>query len=96
MICLHGFLDCWVGWRFQIAALAPHFRLLLLFCLKELQKSNQIVYRVVAVDLKGYGESEKPTLRGKYKIEEVVSELAEFIVAVGRIVHSKFNFFLFM
>lgn len=28
MICLHGFLDCWVGWRFQIAALAPHFRLL--------------------------------------------------------------------
>lgn len=39
---------------------------------------------MVAVDLKGYGESEKPMWRGKYKIEEVVAELAEFIVAVGR------------
>jgi epoxide hydrolase 4 len=40
---------------------------------------------VVAVDLKGYGESEKPMWRGKYKIEEVVTELAEFIVAVGTV-----------
>ncbi|XP_065342678.1 epoxide hydrolase 4-like isoform X2 [Cloeon dipterum] len=64
MICLHGFLDCWIGWRFQIPTMAQNFR-------------------IVAVDLKGYGDSEKPLSRGKYEIEQVVEELAEFITAVA-------------
>ena len=26
VVLLHGFPECWYSWRHQIAALAPHFR----------------------------------------------------------------------
>ncbi|XP_059473687.1 epoxide hydrolase 4-like isoform X2 [Neocloeon triangulifer] len=64
MICLHGFLDCWIGWRFQMLTMAQHFR-------------------VVAVDLKGFGDSEKPQRPGMYKVEQIVKELAEFTKAIA-------------
>ncbi|XP_044006912.1 epoxide hydrolase 4-like [Aphidius gifuensis] len=36
-------------------------------------------YRVVAVDLKGFGDSDKPTTTRSYKIEVLIDELRQFI-----------------
>lgn len=38
-------------------------------------------YRVVAVDLKGFGDSDKPLNRRSYKIEILIDELKQFILA---------------
>lgn len=40
-------------------------------------------YRVVALDLKGFGDSDKPPRRSAYKIEILVDELEQFILALG-------------
>ncbi|XP_032673495.1 epoxide hydrolase 4-like [Odontomachus brunneus] len=40
-------------------------------------------YRVVALDLKGFGDSDKPFNRRFYKVEIILDELKEFILALG-------------
>ncbi|KAG7206973.1 hypothetical protein KM043_000864 [Ampulex compressa] len=40
-------------------------------------------YRVVAIDLKGFGDSDKPANRRFYKIEILVEELRQFILTLG-------------
>ena len=63
MLLLHGFPECWYSWRHQIAALAPHFR-------------------VVAPDLRGYNESEKPEGVAPYALAE--ARFREFLELCGR------------
>ncbi|XP_059622718.1 epoxide hydrolase 4-like [Phlebotomus argentipes] len=57
---LHGFPDCWIGWREQIKELSRFFR-------------------VIALDLKGFNDSDKPLWRSEYRIEKVCRELVDFI-----------------
>ncbi|XP_074094803.1 epoxide hydrolase 4 [Cotesia typhae] len=40
-------------------------------------------YRVVALDLKGFGDSDKPTRRRSYRIEVLINELRQFISTLG-------------
>lgn len=40
-------------------------------------------YRVVALDLKGFGDSDKPLNKRSYKIEILIDELKQFIFALG-------------
>src|SRR6185503_13283557 len=64
VIFLHGFPQFWYSWRHQLAALAPHFR-------------------VVAPDLRGYGESDKPAGVDAYATSELVADVAGLIEAFG-------------
>lgn len=64
VVLLHGFPESWASWRHQIAALAPHFR-------------------VVAPDLRGLGESDKPAGVGAYALKELVADVAGLIEAFG-------------
>ncbi|EFN84557.1 epoxide hydrolase 4 [Harpegnathos saltator] len=40
-------------------------------------------YRVVALDLKGFGDSDKPSNKRSYKVEIIINELKQFILALG-------------
>src|SRR5262249_40733111 len=62
VIFLHGFPECWYSWRHQLAALAPHFR-------------------VVAPDLRGYNESDKPAGVKAYDPAELVRDVVGLIAA---------------
>lgn len=42
-----------------------------------------INFHVVALDLKGFGDSDKPTWRRSYKIEVILEELTQFIHSLG-------------
>ncbi|CAL8091638.1 unnamed protein product [Orchesella dallaii] len=41
-------------------------------------------YWVVAIDVKGYGDSDKPSNRAEYSIPVLVEELYDFLTAIGR------------
>jgi pimeloyl-ACP methyl ester carboxylesterase len=62
VVFVHGFPECWYSWRHQLAALAPHFR-------------------VVAPDLRGYNESDKPAGVKAYDLSELVADLAGLVRA---------------
>jgi len=64
VIFLHGFPESWYSWRHQLAALAPHFR-------------------VVAPDLRGYGESDKPAGVQAYALPQLVADVAGLVRAFG-------------
>lgn len=40
-------------------------------------------FRVIAVDLKGFGDSDKPSARKSYRVENLVNELAVFLSMLG-------------
>ncbi|GAB0097161.1 epoxide hydrolase 4 [Sergentomyia squamirostris] len=60
ILLLHGFPDCWIGWRDQIKELSRFFR-------------------VIAVDLKGFNDSDKPLWRRDYTLQKICCELVDFI-----------------
>jgi len=64
LLLLHGFPDFWYVWRFQISALAKHFR-------------------VVAPDLRGYNETDKPKGVDKYMLNFLTEDVLGLIHALG-------------
>lgn len=40
-------------------------------------------FRVIALDLKGFGDSDKPHWRSSYKVEVIIAELKQFIHSLG-------------
>jgi pimeloyl-ACP methyl ester carboxylesterase len=64
VILLHGFPEYWGSWRHQIAALAPH-------------------YRVVAPDMRGYNESDKPVGLRHYTLDALVDDVEGLVHAFG-------------
>lgn len=40
-------------------------------------------YRVIALDLKGFGDSDKPMWRRNYRVDKLLEELKEFVSALG-------------
>jgi pimeloyl-ACP methyl ester carboxylesterase len=64
LLLLHGFPDFWYVWRFQIPALAKHFR-------------------VVAPDLRGYNQTDKPDGVDKYNLNLLTSDVSGLIKALG-------------
>lgn len=63
VVLLHGFPECWYGWRSQLVGLAVRG------------------YRAVAVDLRGYGDSDKPP-RG-YDLWTLAGDIAGLVPASG-------------
>ena len=64
-LCLHGFPERWISWRFQMPLLA------------------RLGFRVWAPDLRGYGESERPSGVASYAIEPLMDDVAGLIDASG-------------
>jgi len=64
LLLLHGFPDFWYVWRFQISALAKHFR-------------------VVAPDLRGYNETDKPKSVDKYRLNFLAEDVLGLMNALG-------------
>jgi haloacetate dehalogenase len=62
VVLLHGFPETSFAWRFQIPALAPH-------------------YRVLAPDLRGYGETDKPS-KG-YDKRTMANDIVELLKTLG-------------
>ena len=62
VVLLHGLPESWYSWRYQIPALAEHFR-------------------VIAPDLKGYGQSDKRD--GNYSMPGIIRELTALLDAIG-------------
>lgn len=62
VVLLHGFPETNFAWRYQIPALAEH-------------------YRVIAPDLRGYGETDKPA--GGYDKRNMARDLRELLRALG-------------
>lgn len=60
ILLLHGFPDCFLGWRHQIVVLSQNFH-------------------VIALDLKGFNDSDKPLMRHHYKPDKICNELKEFL-----------------
>lgn len=83
LLLLHGFPDCWLSWREQIPALAEYYRYVIFNIIinRFFNVINIIViiHRVVAIDLKGFGDSDKPSKKRYYKIEIIIDELKQFI-----------------
>lgn len=42
-----------------------------------------IFYRVIALDLKGFGDSDKPANKNSYRIEILIDELKQIVFALG-------------
>lgn len=47
------------------------------------QWKNSVLSRVVALDLKGFGDSDKPMWRRSYRVDTLLGELKEFVSALG-------------
>ena len=62
VLLVHGFPETSFAWRFQIPALAPH-------------------YRVIAPDLRGYGETDKPS-KG-YDKRTMANDIVELLKTLG-------------
>ncbi|NXX16015.1 EPHX3 hydrolase, partial [Podargus strigoides] len=92
MLLLHGFPQNWwvtsppswpppPWWHRRgdaIAALAPAR-----FCWRFLLQAFGARYRVVALDLRGYGASEKPPDRDSYRLEVLLGDIREVIESLG-------------
>uniref|UniRef100_A0A182TPG3 AB hydrolase-1 domain-containing protein n=1 Tax=Anopheles melas TaxID=34690 RepID=A0A182TPG3_9DIPT len=64
VLLLHGFPDCWFGWRYQIPELTHYFH-------------------VIALDLKGFNDSDKPHWRFEYTPKKVCEDLRKFLIAIS-------------
>lgn len=64
ILLLHGYPDCWLGWRDQIPVLSKFFH-------------------VIALDLKGFNDSDKAQWRRNYKPQIICHELYQFIKSIG-------------
>ncbi|XP_050085123.1 epoxide hydrolase 4-like [Anopheles aquasalis] len=64
VLLLHGFPDCWFGWRYQIPELTQYFH-------------------VIALDLKGFNDSDKPQWRFEYTPKRVCEDLRKFLIAIS-------------
>lgn len=70
LLLLHGFPDCWLGWKNQLSILATE-------------------YRVFVIDLKGFGDSDKPAMRIHYGLPQLIIELRQLLISLTE--ESKFR-----
>ena len=45
--------------------------------------NNDFVFRVVAVDQRGYGESDKPSGKMNYTIDKLAADIKQLVPALG-------------
>lgn len=94
ILLLHGFPDCWLGWGNQVTVNRIRIKwttqrqfasfnidgfFLFVFQIKELSR----FFRVVALDLKGFNDSDKPQWRKEYTPYKICDELLQFIKSLG-------------
>ena len=64
-LLLHGFPECRISWRHQLAPLAT------------------LGWRVVAPDLRGYGDTTRPRERDAFRLDRLVEDVAGLFDALG-------------
>jgi len=69
VVFIHGFPEGWFAWRDQMHALA--------------HPVSGAGFRTIAVDLRGYGQSDKPSGSGNYKASLVAGDVAALIRSLG-------------
>lgn len=52
--------------------------------MKPLRLDNTLYHRTVAVDMRGYGDSEKPKGSQNYKMKVLVNDIKEIIESLGK------------
>lgn len=85
VLLLHGFADCWLGWRHQVV-----FEIKFMFYVcwfKNTIFSLQIpvlsqYFHVIALDLKGFNDSSKPQWRYDYTPKKICEEIKKFIYSL--------------
>jgi pimeloyl-ACP methyl ester carboxylesterase len=82
MIFLHGFPDFWfVGCPYYILKiLTSNFRYSWRHQIAEFSKD----YWTVALDMRGFGDSDKPGKISDYHVDKVVEDLKELVLFLGR------------
>ena len=55
--------------------------------LKEFSKD----YRTIAIDLRGYGESDKPNKISEYHIDKIVEDIRQLVLKLGNNLFDSFN-----
>ena len=79
ILCLHDFSDFWYGWRcvekYPLYCQQVRYKYHIRNQLKGLSDS----FWVVALDLKGFGDSDKPFMSSKYKDEVILAEIKKFV-----------------
>ena len=53
-------------------------------------KDLRTEFRVVAIDLPGYGDSDKPARKDAYKVEELTENIKQFLLEMG-VTSKRFN-----
>ena len=65
--------------------MSRHFSFgLISHCLAMLNAVFIALHRVVAIDMRGYGDSDKPSHISKYKMEKLVKDVKQIITALGK------------
>jgi len=70
LLLLHGFPECWFSWRYQLRDLFAG-------------GGDEGAWSVVAVDMRGYGESDKPAGVESYAVEELARDVPALVSALG-------------
>ena len=95
MLFLHGFPELWFSWRKQMAEFKEDYEVCCSFLLLHMAISPKSRYsaryrlshipcmQVVAIDMRGYGESEKPVGKQHYVIPKLASDAAAIVKALG-------------
>lgn len=93
VLFLHGFPECWFSWRLVytltwdantslmlLNLIDSLFIMIIRHQIRDLKKD----YWVVACDLRGYGDSDKPNGKENYKSQLIVEDVKQLIEHLGR------------
>lgn len=83
MLFVHGFPEFWYTWRHQLRYFKDTYR----YAPRRhawARRGEKKGCRVVAVDMRGYADSDKPSGISAYAMEKLTMDLKELILALGR------------
>lgn len=81
MLMIHGFPEFWYSWRAQIEHFSRDYRRVLRYDFSKFETAP--ICRVIAVDMRGYGQSEKVAGIDNYTMPILVNDMKELIEGLG-------------
>lgn len=82
MLMLHGFPEFWYSWRHQLEAFKHEYRSVNSFK-RRAKISVSSYFRVVAIDMRGYGQSDKPSGVENYTISKLAEDVKNVVRCLG-------------